>query len=550
MEKQDVVMLKIFYAAAMVFFSALLVVSCGSSKDLLSNRNDLPEVEQSVRVVSTEHSLLNEEAPIPPQCYTKTEGKHNPCYVCHQRYEDRESVYRMNKLDDGGIQGGYLFSDIGVTNHWKNLFEDRTAWVDSISDNTIKTYVAQDNYSPLVENLRDIGWQGFIPDLENYHSAAEAFAENGIAKDGSGWVAFNYKPMPSTFWPTNGSTDDVLIRLPVEFQQKNGEYDEVIYQLNLAILEMAIKQLDSIEIATVDETEIEIDVDGDNMFSDAVSHIRSRTHYIGDAFESETIPQQFPVATEFMHSVRYVGVDADGGIAVPARMKELRYMKKIKTLTESELKSRFDRERKEKILEELPSYVDHGDEGFTNGLGWMVQGFIEDYDGALRPQSFEEQMFCMGCHSAIGSTIDSNFSFARKVTGKAGWQYIDLRGMRDAPSATQTEGEILQYLKASGGGNEFRENPEMFSRWFYEDGTVRSSLVKNSDVYTLITPSPERALTLNKAYTHIVRNQSYIYGRDATVAPVQNVHETIDESLAPLEPEHRIFGWDIQLNWD
>ena len=34
-------------------------------------------------------SIYNQEAPIPPQCYTRTEGDFNPCYTCHQTYEDR-----------------------------------------------------------------------------------------------------------------------------------------------------------------------------------------------------------------------------------------------------------------------------------------------------------------------------------------------------------------------------------------------------------------------------------------------------------------------------
>ena len=30
------------------------------------------------------HTVYNREAVIPPMCYTRTEGRHNPCYVCHQ----------------------------------------------------------------------------------------------------------------------------------------------------------------------------------------------------------------------------------------------------------------------------------------------------------------------------------------------------------------------------------------------------------------------------------------------------------------------------------
>ena len=41
------------------------------------------------------------------------------------------------------------------------------------------------------------------------------------APDGTptGWRAFAYMPLPSTFWPANGSTDDVLIRLPEAYRE-------------------------------------------------------------------------------------------------------------------------------------------------------------------------------------------------------------------------------------------------------------------------------------------------------------------------------------------
>jgi hypothetical protein len=250
-----------------------------------------------------------------------------------------------------------------------------------------------------------------------------------------------------------------------------------------------------------------------------------------------------------MHSVRYVGVDDKGGIRVPSRMKELRYMKKIRELSEDELDNRYRRERKEKVLGELPFYIGHGDRGRENGMGWLLTGFIEDYNGELRPQSSEETAACMGCHAAIGSTIDQTFSFARKVTGPQGWGYIDLRAQFDAPSLSQSEGEIAQYLRAVGGGNEFRENSEMAQRWFDAVGQLKNDEVAKASVYDLITPSAARALQLNKAYTHIVRHQSYILGRDATLTPLQNVYHEIDENVAPLSPEKRFFGWDIRLNW-
>lgn len=78
---------------------------------------------------------------------------------------------------------------------------------------------------------------------------------------------------------------------------------------------------------------------------------------------------------------------------------------------------------------------------------------------------------------------------------------------------------------------------------------MKTSQIKSADVYDLITPSAERALQLNKAYTHIVRHQSYINGRDAVITPPENVLKEIDESVAPLAAENRLLNWDIRLNW-
>ena len=69
-----------------------------------------------------------------------------------------------------------------------------------------------------------------------------------------------------------------------------------------------------------------------------------------------------------------------------------------------------------------------------------------------------------------------------------------------------------------------------------------------SDVYQLITPSPERARALNKAYRTIVEDQDFIYGRDANLKPATNVFRTIDTEVPPLEPEHRAH-YDIRLDW-
>jgi len=550
--------------------------------------------------------IQNREAVVSPQCYTRTEGRFNPCYTCHQSYEDKQ---RPNFMGDGHLQGEYDFSEFAMTNHWSNLFRDRSEEVAAISDEEIRSYIAQDNYSALAGRLESMGWTGFIPDLENLHLGAEAFDEHGFARDGSGWVAFNYKPLPSTFWPTNGSTDDVLLRLPAPFRQSSCQGDTVnsidAYRANLAILEAAIKDLPAIDSLPVDENAICTDLDGDGELG-TVTRIERPDHYVGDAGDVPVATMLYPEGTQFLHTVRYVGVADDGRITHPPRMKEVRYMKKLSFHDRAELRSIYEELEHEHGHgheehgdeehddhdehghdaheghddhgehedeghdahhdEEMAGHDDddhhgheHGDEemlgeyadtghGLKNEFGWLVLGFIEDERGELRPQTAEEQLFCMGCHSSIGATIDQTFAFPRKVTGAEGWGYLDLDGMKDAPNVGEIDGEILTYFERVGGGSEFRNNPEMKARWFTEDGDVRREKVKAADVYDLITPSPERALRLNKAYRVIVEEQSFIHGRDATVTPPENVYEEIAPDTAPLPEEHH-YDWDIRLDW-
>lgn len=507
----------------------------------------LPEVPLEQRTAVTDERIGNNEAPIPPQCYTKTEGRHNPCYTCHQNY-DRRAEDRLNQLDDGALQGDYEFSDEGSTNHWTNLFVDRTAWLDSIDDATIRAYVNEDNYSSLAQRLRERDWKGFVPDLQGFEEGAAAFDEQGLARDGSHWVAFNYKPFPGTFWPTNGATDDVVVRLPKEFRERGGVFDRDTYFVNLTLVELTVKNQERTTLFPVDEAKLGVDLDGDGTLGIA-RQVERASHYVGDARDVPVTLHQFPQGTELMHSVRYLGLDEEDRVVVPRRMKELRYMRKVNALPRYVIESRYANERKEKRRGELPSYLHRGDEGFDNGLGWFIKGFVEDYEGNLRPQSYEEDMFCMGCHTSVGTTRDSTFSMARKIAGAEGWGYIDLRGMEDAPNVSEPGGEILNYLRRAGGGSEFRANPEMLERWYRPDGSVDEEKVRHSDVYTLVTPTPRRALDLNKAYTHIVRHQSFTLGRDPTWQPPENVLRAVDEDATPLEEEFRFYEWDLRLDW-
>jgi hypothetical protein len=545
---------------------ALTVVISACNDDTPISENVLPDEVQSLNeptakqypyqgkknipaMAYIEHGeVYNHETVIPPQCYTKTDGINNPCYACHQTNTDDKA--RSNKMNDGSLQGEYQFSDLGVTNHWKNLFVDRRPLIKEISDQQIQHWVKQDNYTDFIEKQQsDKSWRGENTPIKNLPYPERAFDKKGLAKDGSHWVAFNYKPFPSTFWPTNGSTSDAMIRLPKAFREHNGQYSQDVYFANLALVEMAMKETKRTTLPPISEINIGIDLNGDNVLTERIGNINRQDNYLGDASNIKLAHTLYPQDTEFLHTVRYLGVNDEGKIYNAPRMKEVRYMKKHRFKTVQNLASEYYLEQKEKNSENLPQVKQLGDKGINTGFGWTVNGYIENEQGELRHQYDQELAFCSGCHKTIGSTLDQTFSFPRKVDGVKGWGYQNLASQHDAPNRGETQGEFLTYFERVGGGDEFRQNTEMLSRWFTENGTVNVDKVKAVDnIYELIMPSPERALRLNKAYLTIVKEQSYLFGRDAMISKATNVLETIDEEIQPLSAEHR-YQWDLRLDW-
>ncbi|MCH2107752.1 MAG: hypothetical protein MK135_00350 [Polyangiaceae bacterium] len=513
---------------------------------LRKDNSQLEPLKHSAREYIRDGVYYNREAPIPPQCYTRTEGKHNPCYVCHQTYSDKN---RPNFAYDGALQGSYEFSEIGLTNSWRNLFLDKSEALAALSDQTVDAYVDEDNYSPLVEWMKSDAWQGEVLALQGLEDGAAAFDEAGLAKDGSRWVAFNYKPFPSTFWPTNGSTDDTMIRLAEKFSSKDGEYCQDVYFTNLALLELAFSEQELTTVRPLSELIVGVDFNCDGLLNKEVTPIRARKSYVGDANDVAVARMLYPEGTAFLHTVRYLDVAADGTITPSRRMKEVRYMKKQRFLSEAQLRSLYYAEHKEKHFEALPKHRSMGVRGTSNTLGWLLLGFIEDEKGVLRRQHPEEEFACTGCHKAIGSTLDQTFSFPRKVVGADGWGYLDLKKQKDVPSHGEEQGEFLTYLERVGGGDEFRQNQEMQRKFFREDGSVdREAVMRVADLYEMLVPSAQRARQLNKAYLSLVRSQEFIFGRDAVLAPPKNVLLKVDNVDEPLRDEHR-YEYDIRLNW-
>lgn len=495
----------------------------------------------------------NLEAGVPSQCYTKTGGESNPCWTCHT------TPNGLNFLGDWELQEEYAFSDEALTNHWTNLFVDRSEAIAAISDEEMAGYIKTDNYTPLRRALEAAeDYPGYVPDLD----FNPGFDPEGFARDGSGWRAIRYKPFLGTFWPTNGNTDDVMIRLPAQFQQDAAnEASREIYKINLAILEAAIASPDTLRseeierrVEPINEVIAGIDLDGDGELTEEATVIRGLpSHYIGAAEEIEVMRYAYPKGTEFLHTVRYV--DLDNPSLLSKRMKELRYSRKVRTLGTWAIVRRYEVEADEKDIGNVPGYTGSPLVGLRNSFGWQLQGFIEDTDGRLRLQTEEEHRFCMGCHSSVGVTVDQTFTLARKVPGSEGWRYQYLSGIPDVPQVGHDQPEYLTYLERVQGGDEFRANDEILAR-FFPGGTLDKAAVQRAapggdrDILFLIKPSRERAALLNKAYMALVREQSFERGRDTLIAPPENVHREIENGSTELSETGQIYtDGRLWLDW-
>lgn len=551
-------------------------------------RDDAPQSRTApvIRESSVEKPVLdlrkqgppgNPAAYIPAQCYTKTQDDkglaHNPCYTCHINSKS------PNFMNDLSLQASYDFAGHSLENHWSNLFLDRSQAVAEIDDEEIRSYVAQSNYQgpakklKLAERLRKIPaawdvndngkWDGYTPDCWF------DFDEEGFDRTPSGevtrWRAFAYTPFPGTFWPTNGSTDDVLIRLPEIFwKDEQGTLDRDVAKLNHSIIEALIKQSD-VAIAALDERVFGVDLDGDGTLSqtskvaflqqevptyDFVKKTYSghKMSYVGAAKEAlkrgELHLEQglYPVGTEFLHSVRYLDTSVPGEIALTPRMKELRYARKWQWNNWKQHKNFAEEEAHERTVypDVARRILGNAESGLKNGTGWIYQGFIEDREGELRPQTFEETSSCMGCHSTIGAVADSTFVFQRKLGMNApqeGWYHWGQSGLKGVAEPMLPDGkyEYSEYLRHNGAGDEFRANEEVQARFFANGELKDSALAElHGDISTLLFPSEKRALTLNKAYRVIVQEQSYTRGREAHVKPVVNVHRKVKSA----QPTH------------
>ncbi len=452
---------------------------------------------------------------IPPMCYTKTEDEkgiiHNPCYTCHTPGKP------PNFWTDTELQEAYDFPNAMLENPYKNLFTDATEEIDSIDTKYIYSYIRKSNYFDtdgkiLLQKLLPKDWKGYVPDCY-FNFDEEGFDRNPFTGEYTGWRAYQYYPFPGTFWPTNGSIDDVMIRLPMVFRQNEmGEFDKEVYKKNLEVLDRYIKQ------------------EG----YEGLSFVGMAGKLIREG-KLQVEPGLFPQGTEFLHTVRYLDWDDKLQIVKPSpRMKEVRYAYKEEFYSSTDLYSmlmkKYQEQHPSKSINtgpQLEAFPGDFERGMRSPYGWRLSGFIEDKNGYLRPQTNQETLYCMGCHGTIGATTDGIFSFTRKF----GWGYWKKTGLRGIPEPIVhyknygNVGEYSFYLKQNYSGNEFRSNEEVIKKFFSSEGTLKQDMLDalKKDVSVLLYPSKERAERLNKTYLVIVKLQKFTLGRET----IGNLEKTI-----------------------
>ncbi|MBK8398835.1 MAG: hypothetical protein IPL26_26755 [Leptospiraceae bacterium] len=528
----------------------------------LKSELQVEESKNYIQNISKENNIeytqiKNSTAYIPPMCYTNTVDKsgitHNPCYACHTVGQ------KPNFINDSDLQTHYEFPEQGKINPWKNLFKNTN--FNSISDLEIQKYIEEDNYKNkngeiYLGKILPQNWGGYRPDCY-FSFDDEGFDKNPQTGEYTGWRAYRYYPFLGTFWATNGSTDDVLIRLPFPFRaDKNKNFNLEIYKTNLAILESVIKQ-ESITTELIDESVSGLDLDGNgkleitNQFkynwpTKSIEYVGLAKHY-QTTKEISVAGGLFPVGTEFLHSVRYIDWDTAANTSkLSNRIKELRYAVKKEWYNYSELKDKISREYKDLRFrtEKSPEgfYGDY-EYGYDNKTGWTYSGFIEDKNGNLRPQTNEETLFCMGCHSSLGVLADGTFSFKRKLDGSDkslvtyGWGHWSKNGISGLPDRITNyqnfgdQKEYSFYLENNLAGDEFRENEEIKNLFFKKNGTKNSELFEKlrSDISILIHPSKERSISLNKSYKKIVESQSFRFGRDSILQKPNHILSKISK---------------------
>lgn len=506
----------------LILASTLTLFACSDDSNTTSPNPGANEGEPSTLVGDPIKPLAFTQNPyphIPPQCYIETSGgTQNACQYCHTNgtYKARLGNNHPQAGMDlriGNFQLEYAFgpydtnTPLAVVNRWENTLKPellRTAVTEmgiNPADWDMRSYIRSDNweaaYAKRLGSPKD--WDAGIespwrlfPGLDPVDLPADSDGfvrssneKNTFFKDQlggiTGWRSINFMPY-GIFIPMSGSVSGIYIRLPEKFMQTiEGEFDLSIYQRNLDLVERAIQ----------DRLRLE---DGVN--------------YVGNAADEVIERGLYPLGTEFAHPLHYVDVGADLESDVSPfpgtrsrRVKEVRYMYKS---------HHWDPEQfRPGDKAEGSSIYGRDDQGWVdNGAGWILAGFIEDRDGALRPQTREEMTQCIGCHSGItrtefptftsgsGNTIDSTWALPRKFSGELGWQEMNYLAYQSSDSAGSDEtpgqagqgdplnrdldkGELAYFLETVVGASLYGDMPPAIETALKTEITVERGYAEN-----------------------------------------------------------------------
>jgi len=387
----------------------------------------------------------NEDPAIPAQCWIETSyGTQNACKYCHTNY--LADIKHGNNFPIAEDQILFSFPSPNLNKvNWKNVIhpeeiiqrlKKEEIKVPQSDDPEILDYVRSDNWGAAYKKARangDDSWNNLsnadsdfqlfpslnpddlfpysdknpTDDATHGYIDQQGFVRNN--KNGyTGWRAVNFFPY-AIFTPLTGAVSGIYIRLPKLFMTKDGEIDIEVYKKNLDLLEKNIKN----------------------------QKIDSEFYY-GDAVRIKVMKGFYPVGTEFAHPLHYVDLNADREIGVnldglnenrdkdyefpgtrSKRVKEIRYMYKWKEVSLENIGAKKEKEETPKIIgKEWKGWID-------NNTGWVIAAYIENIKGELRPQTTEELLQCLGCHSSVGNTVDAIWSFQRKLPEDLGWQEMN-----------------------------------------------------------------------------------------------------------------------------
>lgn len=496
----------------------------------------------------------NEDPAIPAQCWIETGyGTQNACKYCHTNY--LAGIKHGNAFPIGEDQVLFSFPSPNLNKiNWKNIthpdeilkrLKAENIKIPQPDDPENLEYVRTDNWTAIYQKARpgkDMNWdnrsqagnkyqlfpalnpQDLFPYKEKNPTENGAHGyidQEGFVKDRqnkyTGWRAVNFFPY-AIFTPLTGSVSGIYLRLPGKFMTADGSVDISVYKKNLDLLEKVIKN----------------------------DPVESESYY-GDASGIKIQKGFYPVGTEFAHPLHYVDLNADGDMGTgldglnknetvdyefpgtrSKRVKEIRYMYKWKEVTVDDIGDVKDESEYGRVIgKEWQGWID-------NKAGWILAAYIENRSGHLRPQTTEELLQCLGCHSSVGNTIDAVWSFQRKLPGDLGWQEMnygqykknraDKTRLNDYQNENINLGELEYFYYSVVGADLFGVMPleieEELKVYAAEKNLVKELGLKNSlalifdDEKLKNTEKVKRKVLLTERaqiMRHYVKNYAYLY---------------------------------------